>query len=145
MADEDEREMTAAEVRGLLEGPHLAVITTNGPDGTPHSTPVWYLPDGDTVGIIVDLDSVKVRNLRRDPRASVVIASEEEPYRYILYRGKVDLVSEGVDDYPWRVAVRYMGEERARRYLARTAPQVPFLVIKIRPERTKTWIYTAED
>ncbi len=142
---EDAREMTSAELRNLLRGRHLAVLTTNGPDGTPHSTPVWYLPDGDTVGIIADAESVKVRNLRRDPKAAVLIASERRPYRYVLYRGAADLLTEGVNGYPQRMARRYLGEERAKRYLARMEPHPPFVVIKVRPSRVTTWIYTAED
>ena len=141
---EESREMTPAEVRDLLRGRHLAVITTNGPDGTPHSTPVWYLPDGDTVGIIADADSVKARNLKRDPRASVVIASERRPYRYVLYRGEADLLTDGVDDYPRRMAERYLGKERAKRYLAKQDPHPPFVVIRISSSRTTTWMYTAE-
>ena len=142
---EESRELTAAELGDLLNGRHLAVISTNGPDGVPQSTPVWYLPDGDTVGIIADPDSVKVRNLRRDPRASVVIASERRPYRYVIYRGDADLVTEGVDDYPWRMAERYLGAEEAREYMAEIEPHPPFVVIKVRPTRVTTLIYPESD
>ena len=141
---EDAREMTPAEARDLLRGRHLAIITTNGADGMPHSTPVWYVPDGDSVAIIAEENAVKVRNLRRDPSVSVVIASERRPYRYILYRGKAELLTEGVADYRWRIAERYLGEERARRYLAKGDSQLPVVVIKVSRSRTTTWIYTAE-
>ncbi len=144
MAD-DARELSKAELRGLLSGRHLAVISTNGPDGAPQSTPVWYLPDGDTVGIIAEPDSVKVRNLRRDASASVVIASERRPYRYVIYRGDADLLTEGVDDYPLRMAERYLGAEKAREYMAEIEPHAPFVVIKVRPTRVTTLIYPESD
>ena len=51
MADESQR-MTPDELAELLAGNHLAVISTIGPDGYPQSTPVWYLPDGEAVGIM---------------------------------------------------------------------------------------------
>lgn len=142
---EDARELTKTELRDLLRGRHLAVISTNGADGAPQSTPVWYMPDGDTVGIIAEPDSVKVRNLRRDPGASVVIASERRPYRYVIYRGDADLVTEGVDDYPWRMAERYLGAEKAREYMAEIEPHPPFVVIKVRPTRVITLVYPESD
>ena len=89
MAETSER-MTRDEQGDLLEGRHLAIIATIGADGYPQSTPVWYMPDGpdnQSVGIIADPDSVKVRNIRRNPRISITIASETRPYRYIVFKG----------------------------------------------------------
>ncbi|MCH7739047.1 MAG: pyridoxamine 5'-phosphate oxidase family protein [Chloroflexi bacterium] len=43
MAEKSQR-MTSDDQRDLLEGRHLAVITTIGADGYPQSTPVWYMP-----------------------------------------------------------------------------------------------------
>ena len=43
MAEKSQR-MTGDDQRDLLEGRHLAVITTIGADGYPQSTPVWYMP-----------------------------------------------------------------------------------------------------
>ena len=42
---ETSEQMTSDEQTDLLEGRHLAVITTIGADGYPQSTPVWYMPE----------------------------------------------------------------------------------------------------
>ncbi len=106
MAEMSQR-MTPEELAHLLEGRHLAIITTIGSDGYPQSTPVWYMPEGESVGIIADADSVKVRNIRSNPRISITIASESRPYRYVVFKGDGELHSDsagGVDDYPTRMA-----------------------------------------
>ncbi len=139
MAEISER-MTSAEQSTLLEGRHLAVITTIGPDGYPQSTPVWYMPDGDSVGIIADPDSVKVRNIRRNPRISITIASEGRPYRYILFKGDAELHTGGVDGYPGRMAERYLGREGGAAYIEDISPHPPFVVIKIRGASSHNWI-----
>ena len=132
--------LTPGQVKELLDEEHLAVITTNGPDGFPHSTPVWYLsgPNG-AVSFIVDAGSVKVRNIRRDPRISVLVASETPPYRWVLYRGTAELVAEGTDDATRRVSERYLGAEGAIEYLDSLGPHPPFVTIRIREPRVTTW------
>jgi len=139
MADEPYT-LTPGQVQELLDEEHLAVITTNGPDGFPHSTPVWYLPEPDgTIAIIVDTGSVKVRNIERDPRVSVLIASEKPPYRWVLYRGTAELVSEGADDFTRRVSQRYLGVEGAREYVDSLGPHPPFVIVRVREPRVTTW------
>lgn len=139
MAEKSQR-MTSDEQRDLLEGRHLAVITTIGSDGYPQSTPVWYMPDGDSVGIIADTDSVKVRNIRRNPRISITIASEGRPYRYVVFKGDAELLTGGVDDYPGRMAERYLGREGGAAYIEDISPHPPFVVIKIQAARSINWI-----
>lgn len=139
---ETSQRMTSDELRNLLEGRHLAIITTIGPDGYPQSTPVWYMPDGDAVGIIADPDSVKVRNIRKNPRISITIASEGRPYRYIVFRGDAELHTGGPDDYndyPGRMAERYLGKEGGAAYIEDISPHPPFVVIKIPSPRTNDW------
>ena len=132
--------LTPEQVKELLDEEHLAVITTNGPDGFPHSTPVWYLPGPDgTVSFIVDAGSVKVRNIRRDPRVSVLVASEKPPYRWVLYRGTAELVAEGTDDATRRVSERYLGVEGAGEYVEGLGPRPPFVTLRIREPRVTTW------
>ena len=139
MAEKSQR-MTSDEQRDLLEGRHLAVITTIGADGYPQSTPVWYMPDGDSVGIIADTDSVKVRNIRRNPRISITIASEGRPYRYVVFKGDAELHTGGLDDYPDRMAERYLGKEGGAAYIEDISPHPPFVVIKIQAARSINWI-----
>jgi len=130
------RPLSAAELTEFLAEEHLAVITTNAPDGFPHSTPVWYMaePDG-AMGVVAFDDTVKVRNLRRDPKAAVLIASEKPPYRWVLYRGVTEVTSEDADEYARRVSERYLGVQGAREYLDSLGAHPPFVIIRLRDPR----------
>jgi PPOX class probable F420-dependent enzyme len=69
-------EMSAAEVRADLEGQRRIVLITNGPHGMPHPVPMNYgLDEEDRVLLTSFARSQKVRNLERDPRASLLIES----------------------------------------------------------------------
>ena len=75
--------MSAEELRAFLEVTHLAIITTNGANGVPHSTPVWYMAEDDgSLSVIVLKNAIKLRNIERDPLVSMTIAPETRPYAY---------------------------------------------------------------
>jgi PPOX class probable F420-dependent enzyme len=71
--------MTAADLlarplaRELLEAPLVASLATLEADGSAHVVPIWYLWDGKAVLMATSSTSRKVRNLERDPRATVMI------------------------------------------------------------------------
>jgi len=74
--------MTPGEVRAFLcHGTRTAKVATSGPSGQPHVMPVWFVLDGDELVFTTWGDSVKGRNLRRSPRAAVVVDEEVAPMR----------------------------------------------------------------
>jgi PPOX class probable F420-dependent enzyme len=79
--------------RTLLAGAHTAVLTTLNRDGSPHSSPVWFLFEevaGEAVvWVSVRSDRQKCRNLERDPRASLVVVDPAAPQHYVEVRGEV--------------------------------------------------------
>src|SRR3954447_13346662 len=70
--------MGDGEMRELLDSERVVIATSNGPRGWPHSMPLWYVPRQGEVWIWTYAKSQKVRNLERDPRATVLIETGEE-------------------------------------------------------------------
>jgi hypothetical protein len=131
--------MNDAEVRTFLAGtpPHTAKVATVRADGRPHVAPVWYVVDDE--GIIVfntGESTVKGRNLRRDPRASLCVDDERPPFSFVLLEGVVELSDDLEEVRAWatRIGGRYMGEDRAEEYGARNGAPGE-LVARLRPER----------
>ena len=131
------RAMTPEEVRGFLShGTRTAKLATSGPGGRPHVMPVWFMLDGDDLVFTTWGDSVKGRNLRRDPRAAIVVDDEVAPFAFVHIRGHVTL-SEDLEEllrFATAIARRYMGPDRAEEFGRRNA--VPGeLLVRLRPER----------
>jgi PPOX class probable F420-dependent enzyme len=61
-----------AHVQQLLERKRVVVLATIQPDGAPLGTAMWFLHDADALTMISVTNTQKVKNLRRDPRVSVV-------------------------------------------------------------------------
>ncbi len=130
-------EMTPDEIREfLLHGTRTAKLATTMADGAPHVMPVWFVLDGDELVFTTDASSVKGRNLRRDPRAAVVVDDQAPPYAFVHMRGSVT-VSEDLDEllrFATAIGGRYMGADKADEFGRRNA--VPGeLVVRLRPER----------
>ncbi|WP_030660364.1 PPOX class F420-dependent oxidoreductase [Streptomyces rimosus] len=75
------------ELKALLDGPVFVSLATIQPDGSPQVTPVWAKRDGDDVLISTTVGRRKERNLRRDPRAALMVLPFDAPYTYAEIRG----------------------------------------------------------
>jgi PPOX class probable F420-dependent enzyme len=129
--------MTPDAVRAFLShGTRTAKVATSGPDGQPHVMPVWFVLDGEDLVFTTGGDSVKGRNLSRDPRAAVVVDEEVAPYAFVHIRGHVTL-SEDLEEllrFATAIGGRYMGAGRAEEFGRRNA--VPGeLLVRLRPKR----------
>lgn len=102
----------------LGEGTRTGKLATVRANGRPHVVPMWFVVEGDDLVFTTWHDSVKTRNLRRDPRAALVVDYEEPPYGYVLVEGTVEF-SDDLDEVR-RVATvvggRYMGKDRAEEF-----------------------------
>src|SRR2546421_2811599 len=78
------RKMTPEEIRSFLNyGTRTVKLATSGPGGQPHVMPVWFALDGEELVFTTWGDSVKGRNLRRNPRAAIVVDGEAAPYTFV--------------------------------------------------------------
>jgi len=69
-------ELTDAEIRVFLETSKTLIIVSNGPDGYPHPMPMWfYVDDAGCLYCTTFGKSQKIMNLRRDPKASLLVES----------------------------------------------------------------------
>ena len=104
----------------------FATIATVEPDGRPQLSVVWIRRDGDDLLVSTVVGRRKHRNLVADPRASVLVYDDADPYHYVEVRGSVSMTEEGgralidelcekyrgITPYPWdgpqnvRVVVR---------------------------------------
>jgi len=108
--------MIDPEVREVLDGTSTAHLATILPDGAPHSVPVWVGTEGDYVAILTGPETLKARNLRRDPRVALSLTPVDNPFHPILIRGRVVEWLEG--DAAWevvdRIAQKYIGQPYGR-------------------------------
>ena len=65
--------MTPDEVRAFLAEERTVVCASNGKDAFPHLMPLWFVVRDDELWAWTFAKSQKVRNLERDPRATLQV------------------------------------------------------------------------
>jgi PPOX class probable F420-dependent enzyme len=98
------------EERGLFERPNHAVLGTLRPDGSAQVTPVWTMLEDGLVVVNSAKGRAKVRNVERDPRATVTVLDVADWGRWVSVEGSViDVTEEGAKEHADVVSRFYDG------------------------------------
>lgn len=123
--------------RDLADCPPVAALSTLGADGSPQTSVVWCDLDGDHVRVNTMRGFAKERNMRRDPRVTLLGYDPHRPLRYLEIRGTVvEMTEDGAAAHLDAIASRYAG--RRVRYFGDVIPvryaetEIPVLC-RIRP------------
>jgi PPOX class probable F420-dependent enzyme len=126
-------------IQRFLATREVAVLATVQADGAPLAMPMWFLHAADTLTMISVADTQKVRNLRRDPRVSVVAeAVVSGEVRGVTLQGRVEFLSDGPERRALieRFHEKYRGLERLWAGKAMPANRVMFTIV---PSRVRSW------
>ena len=116
----------------LFEGRNFAFLATVKKDGSPQVTPTWIDRDNDTILINTAKGRVKQENVSRDPRVSISLVDDRNPYSMVTITGKViEQTTEGADEHIDKLARRYLNADRYPNHSA----DVKRVILKIKPER----------
>jgi PPOX class probable F420-dependent enzyme len=142
----DQIELSEGELLALLEGERIAVVSSLGPRGWPHSMPMWFVPRAGEIWVWTYAKSQKVRNLERDPRATVLVETGHEygELRGAMIEAEAEIHRdlETVVGFAEELAVRYAEgistvDGDARAGLEAQAPKR--VAIRFKPLRTASW------
>jgi PPOX class probable F420-dependent enzyme len=110
---------------------HLA---TTMPDGSPQVSPVWVDFDGEYIIVNSVAGRQKDLNIKRDPRVAIEVQDSQNPYRYLLVRGKVvEITTTGAEENIDQLALRYTGELYKNKN-----PNSPRVIYKVLPLHVRT-------
>jgi nitroimidazol reductase NimA-like FMN-containing flavoprotein (pyridoxamine 5'-phosphate oxidase superfamily) len=95
--------------REFLERPLHGFLSVAGGPIPAQPRPVWFEATADgAIQLFTGPNSLKVRRLRRDPRASIVVAAPVgERERWVSVAGHTTVDAEGAHDLSARLAARY--------------------------------------
>ncbi len=103
--------MSDEEVVAFLDGQRTVICASAGRDGWPHLMPLWYVLRDGVVWAWTYAASQKVRNLERDPRATLQVEAGE---RYAELRGVMIKAETAI--HRELATVLALGEQLHRRY-----------------------------
>jgi PPOX class probable F420-dependent enzyme len=142
----DQIKLTDEEQSELIENERIVIVSTLGPRGWPHVMPLWYVPREGEIWIWTYAKSQKVKNLERDPRATLLIetGTEYNELRGVQIEAEAELIrdTEQVVEFAKELTVRYTEgidsvEGDAAAGLQAQAPKR--VAINFHPKRVASW------
>jgi PPOX class probable F420-dependent enzyme len=122
------------------------IVSSIGPRGWPHSMPMWYVLRDGEIWAWTYAKSQKVKNLERDPRATLLVETGHEytELRGIQIEAEAELIrdTDEVFEFAKELTVRYAEgiesvEGDAAEALKAQAPKR--VAIHFKPVRIATW------
>ena len=94
----------------LADCPPVAALTTVGADGYPQTSVIWCDFDGELVRVNTMRGFAKERNMRRNPRVTLLCYDPRRPLRSLEIRGVVvEMTEDGAAAHLDALASRYVG------------------------------------
>jgi PPOX class probable F420-dependent enzyme len=120
----------------LLEQPLVAVLATYRMRGEVLLSPVWHQWRDGGFDVVVYPTDIKLKHLRRDSRASIVVYEHDPPYRGLEVRGEAQILDEGGAEAIASMAVRYLGPEDGPAYAATVTDSK---LVRLEPGHVRGW------
>ena len=134
--------LSVEDLGGFLDEPLVAVLATLRSDGSVLLSPVWQEWRDGGFHVWIPAKDVKARHLRRDPRATIVVAESRAPLRGVEVRTTARLIHENVVEIAERIAARYIGEEEGAAYVESLGGDD--LIVRLEPGELRVWDFADE-
>ena len=89
----------------------VGVISTIDKKGHPRTAPIWFHWENGSAYMFTDRNSLKWRNIQRNPYASLCVDWREPPYKSVILDGLIEEVGRSLYELVLLMALRYYGDE----------------------------------
>ncbi|MGR8009861.1 PPOX class F420-dependent oxidoreductase [Streptomyces hypolithicus] len=122
------------QLKERLDTPVFIQVSTIQPDGSPQVSPVWVKRDGDDLLFSTTVGRRKEKNLRRDPRVTVLLLPFDSPYTYAEIRGTAEMTTEGGQELIDELAMKYTGQQYAD-FNPAAGEDAERVVVRVKPHK----------
>jgi PPOX class probable F420-dependent enzyme len=114
----------------------VAMLATQGQDGHPQVTALWFLLDGDgLIKLSLNTSRQKTKNLEQHPACTFFVLDRANPYRTLEIRAIAEISPDGDYTFADKVSAKYGGMD------LRTLdqPDERRVVVTLRPVKVNVW------
>ncbi|MCH8257368.1 MAG: pyridoxamine 5'-phosphate oxidase family protein [Proteobacteria bacterium] len=147
MSRRDKIRMSDEEISDFLRSSRTMILVSNGRNGYPHPMPMWFAVDDDNSVLMTTFrKSQKVRNLKKDPRVSLLVEAGEkyQELKSLLIYTEVEIIDdiEVTIDVMFKMSLQRGDvsadqEEAVKKNLRKTAEKR--VVMRFNPGKIVSW------
>lgn len=114
----------------------VAILATNGQDGYPQVTALWFLFDEDgTIKLSLNTTRQKVKNLRANPKCTFFVLDTANPYRTLEVRARAQIEPDSDYAFAEKLGAKY-GDADLREM---DGPDATRVVVSLQPIKVNTY------
>jgi len=122
------------DVREFLQKTLIARLSVIDPDGYPHTVPVWFMLDGDTIVVISARDTRKVGYVDANPKGAITIGGDLDDGGGYLIKGEIAVAEDPGGEWLRKVTYRYEDAEQAAKDVAAWS-ELDMITLRLTPRR----------
>jgi PPOX class probable F420-dependent enzyme len=119
--------------RDLLQSP-VGVLATQGADGYPQVSALWFVMDDGMVKLSLNTTRQKTKNLRRHAECTFFLMDPANPYRTMEIRARAEIDSDTSDEVIAMVEQKYGADVRQN-----DRPGETRVAVTLHPVKINTW------
>jgi PPOX class probable F420-dependent enzyme len=120
--------------KDLITAP-VAVLATNGADGFPQVSALWFLYDDSGLRLSLNTVRQKVKNMQQRPEVTLFIIDPANPYRTLEIRARAEISPDPAYEFATRVGNKYGGVDMR----SNDSPGDTRVVVTLHPVKVNTW------
>lgn len=113
----------------------VAILATNGQDGYPQVTALWFLYDEGVIRMSLNTSRQKVKNLQAQPECTFFVLDTSNPYRTLEIRARAEIRPDPDYTFARKLGAKYGGVDLS----ANDAPGEIRVVVSLQPLKVNTW------
>ncbi len=127
--------LTDEELKAFLNQALVARLASLNPDGSIHLVPVWFKYEDGDILIGTEESTRKAKNVKRNKNVSLLIDSQERPYKGVLIYGQAQLDHDDAIGKRISILARHIPADIAQKVGNDLASQFALITIRIKPQR----------
>ena len=129
------------EMDSFLGKSPVAILCTHNSDGTIHAAPVWFHYNRDEIMFATQDDTRRIKNIKKNPDVTVLVESEQLPYRGVVIYGKAKLDYDNVLPRRSTMYEKYMPRTNAEKLAKGLGEMRKAVLIRVKPSKIISFDY----
>jgi nitroimidazol reductase NimA-like FMN-containing flavoprotein (pyridoxamine 5'-phosphate oxidase superfamily) len=134
--------MSEDEVQSLFEQALFARLGTHNKDGTIHIAPVFFKYQDGEIWIATQDPSLKIRNIKRSSKVSVLVDISDVPFKAALVYGRAVLDYDDVINKRIKIFKRTRTRAEAEDYARKLSSKWKCVIVRIKPTKIVSFDYS---
>ena len=129
------KNLTIEDIRTFLDVPRIAYLSTIDNHGYPHTVPVWFSPDGETLIFNSGKNRARLKHILTNPKVAVTIGGNiGDPEGYLI-KGDGAIEDDLSHIKLEQITRRYIPDESALNGFLESVKQEERIILRLTPKK----------